>query len=126
MTREEKADHIRAGQKAAWEAGRRWGYQFTGDLAERERVADAVQDGEISCRAGAKQLGIAASALSAWMKRRGYRMKNTNKPLHPTKKDLRALREYWARDCTLTDVCQYTGHSYLVVRRWIDEGYGKE
>lgn len=62
-----------------------------------------------------------------WMKRHGYKQKCVkNRLLLPTERELRALHEYWQRECTLTDVCQFTGRCYTTVRRWIDEGFGKE
>ena len=126
MTREEKAKAIRAGQKVAWANGKRWGFPFKGDLAERERIAQAVANGEMTMREGARALQIASTSLLMWMKRHGYAPKHTKTPIEPTERDIKALREYWHRDCSLVDVCEFSHHSYAVVKRWVDKGYGKD
>ena len=94
MTREEKAKAIRAGQAVAWAEGKRWGYHFKGDLKKREQIAAAVELGEMSCRAGAIELGISPTSLCMWMKRHGYKQKCVkNRLLLPTERELRARRQ---------------------------------
>ena len=98
--------------------------------------AAAVVRGELTQKAAAAQLGIKQVSLSWWMRRHGYRMPSArvcsetdgrhNRLIEPTDRDLKALREYWRRDCTQRDVIQYTGRSYSVVHRWIEEEIGRD
>ena len=89
------------------------------------RIAAAVSSGEMRVKDATEALGISRWALYDWMKRNGY-PHNERIRMEPTERDLKALREYWRRDCTQQDVMQYTGRSYVVVHRWITQGIGKE
>lgn len=94
-----------------------------------QRIADAVRDGEISQSEGARRLGIKQASLSAWMLKRGYpkmQFRSTPKQIEPTERDIKALRQYWRRDCNMQDLMEYAGRSYTVVSRWIKNGIGKE
>lgn len=124
MTREEKAERIREGQRAAWARGVRWGHHLKGDRDKRHQLAAAVELGEMTVTEAAAELDIHTMSMSAWMRRNGYKVTKRNSV--PTERALKALREYWARECTLNDVCEFTGRNYYTVRRWIDQGFGKE
>lgn len=90
-------------------------------------IAAAVSAGEITQKEGAATFGISRWALYDWMKRNGYPLQypRTQK-IEPTERDLKAMREYWNRDCTQRDVMEFTGRSYPVVHRWIEQKIGKE
>ena len=97
--------------------------------------AAAVVRGELTQKAAAAQLGIKQISLGRWMSMHGYRMParvcsetdgRHNRLIEPTDRDIKALREYWRRDCTQRDVIQYTGRSYSVVHRWIEEEIGRD
>lgn len=123
MTREKKAEAIRAGQRKAWENGVRWGYPLKGDVNKRHQLAAAVELGEMTATAAAAEIGISRMSMSNWLKRNGYKVFRGSTP---TERDLRALREYWARECTQRDVCDFTGRNYYTVHKWILKGYGKD
>lgn len=125
MTREEKAKAIRAGQKAAWEAGVRWGNHIKGNLAKREQLAVAVDGGDITLKAAADEIGIHPATLREWMRKHGFQV-STKRSTAPTERDLKALREYWNRECGVMDVVCYTGRCWATVHKWINAGYGKE
>ena len=90
------------------------------------QMADRVMAGEITREQGSALLGLSASRLSVWMRCHGYPRGKSSQPMQPTERDLKALREYWRRECNTTELMEFTGRSYPVVKRWINEGLGKD
>lgn len=111
------------------------------DEAEALRLCELCRIGELRLMDAAKMLGICKKTFWTFREKHGYLRRQTRYAKYayaagggkggrakkmPDERALKALREYRARQCTITDICEYAGVSYSTAKRWLADGFGKE
>ena len=142
LTTEERSRRIKEGLARARDEGRIGGKKRLIDETEGRRYAEMCVRGEIQTQEAARLLGVTNATFfrfrethgfsrkvqkyaSKHIKARTYK-KGEHRQKMPDERGLKALREYYAKECTLRDVCEYCGVCYATAKRWTTQGLGKE
>lgn len=111
------------------------------DEAEALRLCELCRIGELRIADATEMLGVCRKTFWTFRERHGYLRRDVvfakyahasgggkggRRRLMPDERALKALREYHARECTITDICEYAGVSYYTAKRWLAEGFRKE